>query len=248
MSDYFFLGQGPVLSAIRDGSGIPLGFTLFGNCSNLELSLGKNLSLYATGGSQTPANAVRSSEPPSLTMNIENISSANLAMLIYGINTAIAAGSVASETVIGYLDKVCPLAYINLSSFTSLTHSSGSPTYVRNTDYTVDLKNGAITPLSTGAISNAQSLRANYVRLASTKVAAGTIAPPFQALRFHGLNVASSLDPVVVDVYKVRFYPIDNLPLIADKHASLKVSARIFYDPVQSDTTTDGRLVRIRKV
>lgn len=54
-------------------------------------------------------------------------------------------------------------------------HTSGSPTYVVNTDYTVDPTTGIVTRVRTGAITSAQALKVSYSWVNPSTVAASDI-------------------------------------------------------------------------
>jgi hypothetical protein len=245
MMGYYYSGQGKVQAAIRDVNNVPQGFYELGNCSVLQLIVGANMSRYAVGGSQSVAKAVRPSEVPSFVLTMDEYLPDNLASVIYGQTTAVVGTTITNEVIVGFPGKSMPLANISLSSFTSLTNAGGTITYVRDTDYTIDLPTGMITFGS--VITNAQSLRASYVFKAHTKVGAGTTAPPYLWLRLNGVNTADNNNPVVVDVFKVRFYPVDALNLISDGLDVLSIRGRIFYDRAQADNLTDGRFFRVRK-
>jgi hypothetical protein len=247
--DTYFLGQGKLLASIRSLAGVPQGFTEIGDVSSLDLRLGMALMKYALSGAEVAPPAIKQGEHPSFSMVIDNFSSENIARVLYGAQTEIVGGAIASETVVAFSAKSVPLAHINLLSFTSLTNADASVTYILGTDYTVDLDAGMLTFPVGSAIANAQSLRANYVIESYTKLSAGVFAPPFLWLRFNGLNTAEDVKPVIIDIYKVRYDPIEAFSLIQESDiARLIVNGRIFYDGVQPDTTTDGRWLRIRKV
>lgn len=247
----FFSGQGKLWAALRTISAGPVltvgGFTHLGNCSMFDIGGGAILSQYAKGGSETRAAADRVSEPMSLSITMEEFAASNLAFLLYGLNSSIAGTTVSNEVVIAHSLKMTPLENINLSSFTSLTNSAVSITYVNGVDYAVKLKAGSITIPAGSAIADAQSLKANYVFGAHSKISVGTMIPSNYWLRLEGINIANGNEPVVVDVFDVKFWPLEKLPLITKEHVALSITGRVFYDTYQTDDTANGRLMRIRK-
>lgn len=243
----YFSGQGAISYSIRSALGAPQGFTYLGNCTDLTLNLGKNYARDASYGTETLAPFVRSSEVPNISLTLEELSAENLALVMYGSVTAITAGST-SESLLAYTGKASPLSNINLTAWAALTNSSNTVTYTLNTDYTVDLPAGVISIPATGsAITNGQTVNAYYTKGAHSKISMGTVKPPMVWLRFEGVNTANSNAPVVVDLYKCRLYPLESLPLITDTFVGLRLSARLFKDPVHAVSLADGQYMRIRQ-
>lgn len=54
-------------------------------------------------------------------------------------------------------------------------------------------------------------------------------------LTFGGLNTAEGNNPVLVDVYKCRFRPVPELPLLNEDLLAFELEADVFYDPLNSD-------------
>jgi hypothetical protein len=83
------------------------------------------------------------------------------------------------------------LAQLPIVKWDSLTGSGGSPTYIRNTDYTVNLETAVVTILSGGQIENDATVCAYYYAKESA---------PSQALKLPGDTVLKVLDiPLVTD-------------------------------------------------
>jgi hypothetical protein len=178
---------------------------------------------------------------------MEDMTSANMQTLLYGQNNSFS-GTVTAEVVVGYVGKMTPLVNMNLSSFTTLKNQALSTTYVKNTDYTVDLSNGTISIPATGsAITDGQILSAAYVYNTYTKVGIGTSNQPFFALRFEGLNTANTNSAVIVDMYKTKLYPLESLILISDQINQLQVNGRMFKNQFMTDTRADGLYMRIKQ-
>ena len=244
--DRYFSGQGKILVAVRDGASVG-GFDEVGDVSSLVIRAGNILNQKAVSGGQTPDFGWTPGDVPMFEMNVDNFSPDNLARSLYGLKTEVVADSIEDEVVVAVSGKSVPLAHVNLSSFTSLRNSDLSTTYVLDTDYEIDLPGGMLYFPDGSAITNAQSLRASYDTGTYHKISAGVIAPPYLWLRFNGLNTAEDNKPVIIDIYKARYSPVDIVSLIQDADFStLLVGGRIFYDDTQPDNTTDGRWFRIR--
>lgn len=97
-------------------------------------------------------------------------------------NQSQTAATVTAEAVTAKLDRWVRLANRGISS-TTITHTSGSPTYVLGTDYELDNDLGMIRCLSTGAITADQSIKANYTAKVMTSL---TTMNLLQTSRFTG--------------------------------------------------------------
>jgi hypothetical protein len=241
----YFVGQGKVYLSPKDSSGNPTGFVFLGNTPSLEFNVGRAGDRYATGGG-TPYGLVKGGGNPVVSLILDEITQDNLAKAFYGAVTTVAGATVANETVVAALEKMVPLANINITSWTSLRHSSGTPVYVRDVDYSVNLKAGSLTfPSSGTAITNGQSLRANYVYGSYNKIPAFTTVPAFYWLRFEGVNVADDDSPCILDCYKVKLMPAQGLSLIGETFSSVQFLAPMYYDSTRGGT--DGYFFRIRQ-
>ena len=135
------------------------------------------------------------------------------------------------------------LANTNLTSFTSLVDSAGSPlTLTQGTHYTVDLSGGMVTIL---AIPGTQPYKASYVH--ATK----DVVPMFEAnqeerfLRFSGLNTANANKGAVVELYRVVFDPVSNFDLITDELGQYELTGSVLYDETRDLDATLGGFGRI---
>ena len=115
-----------------------------------------------------------------------------------------------------------------------------------SSDLYIDYPTGMLEFPSTSTV--ASTVYATYTYASYTKVSAGTIAPPFYWLRFQGLNTGNTGEAVVIDLYKVRMYPMTDFPVISDAIAQFPIDGRIFKDTNQTFTLTDGQFLRVRKV
>lgn len=161
MSDYS-IGKGKVLFKL-DGTN---GFLDLGNCPDFKISMavdklehfssrsGLNVKDAEVITKQTGAGAFTLDEP--------NINNLNLFAMGNTVTDVSQTGStVTDEAVVAYLDKWVPLAKKKLSAV-AVKHTSGTPTYVLNTDYELDAEAGLIRAKTGGAITDAQSLKVDY--------------------------------------------------------------------------------------
>jgi hypothetical protein len=135
------------------------------------------------------------------------------------------------------LDQKYALAHPGVTSVVVKDDVAGAPgttTYVVDTDYTVDAVNGAITPLSTGAITAAEVLHVAYTFASYTQMDAFmSSAAPERWLRFEGLNTVDD-SKVVIDIFKAQFDPLTGYGLLNEDLASVDMKGTILADPLRT--------------
>lgn len=244
----YFSGQGKVLVAPIDlSTGKPGGYYDLGNCSSLELTLGQAAMKYATGGGGALPKFMETGELPTFKIMMDDVNTANLALLLQGERGSAGVQTVTSETVIGYRGRWTPLAHMNITTFTSLTNATNTTTYARGTHFLLDYKTGMIFIPETSPITDGQSLRANYATNGYATISAFTINQPYYAVRFAGMNSADKDEPVVVDLYRTKLYPVETLPLISADLIEMTVNGKMYLDTARPFTTAAGQFFGIRR-
>lgn len=237
MTDRYYRGQGKIYVAERSIAGTPQGFRFLGNCPILRTRSQTDRIEHKesyTGRTLTDL-VIETGQQVMLTTQLEDFNKDNLALALYGVASNQATLTVTSESLVGYLGRSTPLRHINLSAFTSLTNAGATTTYVNGTDYTVDLKTGLISVSATGSITDAQELRANYATAGYERMAAFSAPNRNIWVRFEGLNTAEGDNPVVLDFYKVRLQPAQNIDWIGNELSSLELEGEVLYDSLQPD-------------
>ena len=246
-----FRGQGQIFLATRV-SGKPAGFEFIGNVS--ECMLNPQTEKIEHTESQTGNNSVdkviERGLKVEMSITMDSIASKNLARLVFGKVTTDAGTTITSEVHNAYVGKYLTLNNINVQTFTSLTDVGGATTYTAGTDYEViDLASGTILILDGGAITEGQEVEANYATGDSEIVSAFSSTNTEYWLRFNGLNTAENHNPVVIDCFKVRFAPADDIPLINDEdYAEYKQSGDVLFDSCQPVNGKLGRYFAVRQL
>ena len=246
-----YRGQGQVFLATRV-SGKPAGFTFVGNVS--ELMLNPQTEKIEHTESQTGNNSVdkviERALKVEISMTIDSIASENLARMVFGKVTTDADSTVTGETHLAYPGKNLIVNNINLQTFDSLTDAGGATEYVAGTDYEViDLAAGMIRLLDGGAIAEGQEVEANYTSGAYETVAAFAQPNIEYWLRFNGLNTAEENNPVVIDCFKVRFAPAQDVPMINDDDfATYQQSGDCLFDATQPVDGKGGRYFSVKQL
>lgn len=240
MANTYYSGQGKFAVANRSSLGAPMGFTYLGNIPSLSIDI--ETTKYEHKESETGNRAVDLSiiqeKKGTFTMTLENVNGFNLAMALWGDSSVTGTTAVTDEQVKLYHDLPVPLSRPNINSAPApVVGDDAVPTttYVLNTDYTIDLVNGTITALSTGAITDGQTVFVDYTPKATTKVEAFTQSSMERWLRFEGLNTIDG-SSVVVDIFKASFDPLTGYGLINEEIAALEITGNVLLDDLQPNT------------
>lgn len=247
MANYYFSGQGSLKMAERDPvTGEPLGFLPLGNIPELTLNI--EVSKFEHKESESGARLIdltlTTEKKGTFEFTVENLSLDNLAMGLWGETVTVAAGTVAVGTPeVITLGKFVPGAQYALkhAKYTTLVlkDSTGTTTYVKDTDYTEDAVNGTFTPKAGGAIATATAtagvtVQASYAYAAYKRVDAFTRADaPIRWLRFEGLNTIDNTR-VIVDLFKAQFDPLTGYGLINEELASIQMAGTLLGDSTRT--------------
>lgn len=230
-----YIGKGKVYLRRK---GVAEAMRFLGNVTNLTLDISetvKETKDFTQSGGGTDCQ-VRRIDKVEANMSIQCFSEKNWALAVLGTASAVAAGSIVDEVVTAYLDGFIKLLHTGPYTNVVVTNSAGSTTYVANTDYIVT--NGGITIPATGsAITAAQSLKVDYDYPAQAKVEAMTGTAPVMEFIFDGVNEAESDKTVRVQVHKIKFGPVAQLPLITDEFGNLTLKGEVLKD---TTITTSG--------
>ena len=225
-ADYSYIGSGKLYMRVF-GSAAPL--VEVGNVTALSFKITedvKKLKDYTQGGGGT-FNQVRRIDGVECTFSTSDLSPANLARAVFGSTAPTVAGSVVDEAYTVYKNGFVPLALV-ASAVSAVKHTSGTPTYVLNTDY--EVREGGIFILSAGAITDGQSIKISYTKANADVIQALTTTAQEYELAFGGLNEARSGKQVSVQAYRVKLGVADELGLITEDFNSLNFTGEVIKD------------------
>lgn len=246
-----YRGQGQVFLATRV-SGKPAGLTFIGNVSELVLNpqTEKIEHMESQTGNNSKDKVIERALAVEMTMTIDSVASENLARMVFGKVTETAASTITAEPHKAYPGKYLILNEINATAFTSLTDVGGTTPYVAGTDYEViDLASGMILILEGGSITEGADVEANYEVGASETVAAFAKPNVEYWLRFNGLNTAEDNNPVIIDCFKVRFAPAQDVAVINnDDFATYQQAGDCLFDAAQPVDGKFGRYFTVRQL
>ena len=191
-----FLGSGRIYVDRKVGS-VFQGLKYIGNATKFEIKensekkerISKDRANYGSA-----LNTVFIKKPAEVNITLDDLDKDNLSLVFLGDASAVTVtgSTVTDEVVTGYKNLIFKLAHRKVS-LVVVKHTTGSPTYVLDTDYSIiDANLGLIKILTAGAITDGQSLKISYTygSMTSNKVAGGTNSNIIVKVLFDGINQA----------------------------------------------------------
>lgn len=177
-----------------------------------------------------------------------------LAQYLFGTSSAIAGGSISAvafeNTAIAAGETVpFPGDRTNLSTFTSIVDSAGSPaTLVNGTDYEVDADAGVVKFLNVAGFT--QPFKLNGTEAAGTGVGIFKQRSFSKWIRVKAINLADNDAVEVIDLYKCDIEPANEWQLINDGNEvnSYEIPFELLKDTTKSSSATFGQYGRVRRV
>jgi len=233
MSARGFLGAGdlyvarynPTLGGFEDFDG-PF------EVSKFEIKPNSDLKEMSSRGRNTYGQVIESvplPKPADFSLTMAEVNRESLAMALFGTASAVnqGSGNVTDEAVVAKLAKWVQLSKQNLSE-TGLvvTNSAASTTYVLGTDYEVNYRLGMIRALSTGAITEGQSLKVDFTHnaISGTSIAGATQTQVRAKFKLDGVNFA---DQLIVDVHEAILTPDSAFDFLQDEFAEIELKGRL---------------------
>lgn len=256
---HYYSGQGVLMIGARGTDGQPTGLRPVGNVSSLKIMISNSVTDHkgAQDGQRAIDKRLVTETKPTVSFDIENLNSANLAMGLRGTATDVAGATVTAGPYNGYVGMVTPLGFVNVSAV-SVTSAEVSPLtlveYVNDAtpwDWRVNMDAGSIMlndGVSFGVANSGLTtllpgaktlLHVTFTYPAQKYVSALNTAPKEMYLRFEGLNTTENdangdFSPVVVEVWKFSVDPLKELDLINDAFAKITVEGAILADPTKA--------------
>jgi hypothetical protein len=168
-------------------------------------------------------------QPAEVSMTLETVNRENLRYAFMGVDATYsqASGSIANEVTVARLDGWVQLSKEEISAVV-LTNSAGTTTYVLGTDYVLNTRLGMYKALSTGTITEAQSLQADFSHAAFTGAAirGGQQAQIRAYMLLDGVNkVDDSIG--ILEVYEVLLTPSGEFDWFKDDFNTIDLSGKL---------------------
>ncbi len=241
-SDQSYIGSGKFHMRER-GTTDPL--VEIGNVSAASFGIeseSQSLRNYRGGGGE--ANKLERITAVNMSLTLHDFNSENLSLVLYGSTSTDTASSVASEVQPGAdsglirTDKL-----IDTTQTVTVTGPSASPTHTEGTDYNITA--AGIEVIDGGAIALGADIEVTYESLGVEIVDALMNSGKEYELYIDGVNDAQSGAPFVIDVWRFKPSPAQDIGVISDDFASFSISGSVLIDTTK--TTTSQYFRRISK-
>lgn len=138
---------------------------------------------------------VQLAQPADFTMDLKEVVGDILVMALLGTSSALnqTSGTMTALPITVKLGKWVPIGKKNISpTGITVTHTSGTPTYVEGTDYKLNRPLGLLQAITAGAILDAASVKVNgpYLAATGTVISGATQTDVRCEIVFDGINQA----------------------------------------------------------
>lgn len=230
----YWRGQGPLMLSRRDSSGNPTGFVFVGDVESIEgqPNISRRDVKENVTGQRLTATSFITEQNTAITINLKSCKPEHLAEVAQMALTAKTASTVTDEAVTAALGKFIRLAHIKVSSVV-VTDDTGTTTYVAGTDYVLHADEGFIEILSTGSITEGESLLVDYAYAAQKHLKANPGNLELYA-SFPGINTANGDKRGRCNIYKLLLDPAFLGLIQQDQEASMSVNATMLIDTLRA--------------
>ena len=164
-------------------------------------------------------------------ITFQSLSIENLARVLRGGVTDVAADSVTEEPHTAYLGALVRTEHMNIESVV-VTDSTSSTTYEEGTDYRVT--GAGIVPLEGGSITDEEAILVSYDYTAQQVVEALTQGQEEYTLYWDGLNEADNNRNTAVDIHRIKLGLPEQLGLIGEGFITMSTTGEALLDATQT--------------
>lgn len=177
------------------------------------------------------AASVAINKPAELSLTIRDLNKDAMAMALQGSASVISQGSgtISAQVVTAKLGKFIDLGHKNIATAGfSVTNSAASTTYVKDTDYRVNYVMGFLEILSTGAITDAQSLKVNYGygAISGNQILGATVPQVRGKIMLDGNNLVDGT-PLILTIHDATLTADGAVDFMADDLIELSMKGRM---------------------
>lgn len=223
MAERYFLGQGRIYLGDRQVNWNDL--WPLGNCKSLTINVEQETFdhyEYQSGYDRQDLNIVTSTNV-TVTIGLENTKRENWAVLLQGKRAIANGGGINQSITVPAAGRAFSLSSKNVVSLSIAGYQQG-------TDYQWRSPFGVVF-IPEGSTMAGQTVTVSYTVGAAEQIWFATDQDREYYLIFDGLNIADGSQPVVVELYRVKFKPSALLDLINDDVASFQLDGTVLYDP-----------------
>lgn len=232
MSARGFLGAGDVYLA-RMVAGVWEDYKGPFECKKFEIKPNVELKEQISKGRSTYGQVIETvaiAQPSDLSVDMSEVNRETMAIALLGTVAALsqASGSLSDEAVVAKLDSWVPLSKAALTGAQTVTHTSGSPTYVEGVDYLINKQLGWFKAIAGGAITEAQSLKLDsaYAAITGSEIKGSTQTQLRVRMKLDGKNFADDL-PCIVTVHEAVIAADAAFDFLGDDFATVTLPGRM---------------------
>lgn len=238
-----FSFQGKVMLAERTAQGKAVKFTWLGNVPTLQLQLQTNnvTKNESYTGNRLQIGMLAGSKTANLNLTADEWTAQSIALALYATSLDIAGSTVTGEALPSPL-AAGDLVRLEHGFISDLVLDDAGTPLVLGTDYSIYSESAGIIEMLT---AQADPIEADYEYAAVQAATIFTEQPPERWLMLDGINTDNN-EPVLLDLYKVRFNPVGDLSLITDEYGNIPLTASVLYDPLNAGDANLGGFGRVR--
>jgi len=168
-------------------------------------------------------------KPAKITIELDEVDAKKLSDALRGIVEVVTdTGTVTDENITSHLDVYVELKHDGIDEDTVVvTNSDGSVTYVKGQDYEIRGSVGLFKALSTGRITDGQTLLLDYQYNGSCKIIRGSKRAEIEcALKLDGINLVNGKSCRVY-VYKARLMPTKEVDFLSEDFTSITLEGTL---------------------
>lgn len=229
---YYYSGQGRLGIGDRDPATGEFSNLIFvGNVTSLTIDIATTKFDHkeSMSGQRAVDLSIVQEKNATFKITAESLILELLSLGLYGTNSVIGAGTVASEVHKVRKGHAIPLKNANVSNIVVTPQGGGSP-YTEGTDYQADEGFGTIYTLAGGSMVDGANVTVNYSHGAFDQIDAFTqFTAPEKYLRFEGLNtVDGSLR--LIEIPRASFDPLTGMEMINEELGSGEFNGSVLPD------------------
>jgi hypothetical protein len=230
-----FVGAGDLyVNRIDPTTGLALGVAGPFECEKFAIKANSEIKEKTSKGRSTYGQVIGSvalQKPAEIEITLSQTGKDGMTMALLGTASVLTqgSGSITAEVIVAKRDFWVPLSKQNFAvAGFSVTHTSGSPTYVLGTDYLVNYQLGWVKVLSTGAIADGASIKVTgtYAAITGTRIAGATNAQVRGAFVLDGKNFADD-NAVIVTVPQAVLASGDVFDFLSDNFGAVPLKGKM---------------------
>jgi len=182
-----------------------------------------------------------------VTIKLENVDIENLAQAIFGTSVRLLQATVTSEIHAAYKGYSFSLERPDVGDFTIINPSG----LIFNQDYRVNFKTGEVFIPENSQIVNESLVTVYYTAPPINRITGYTALNTELWVRYNGVNMADDLNPIIAEIFKVRFNPATVIDFIKNTMPTtqLELTGEALYEPaLETVREYKGGMFRILQI